>query len=181
MKRLIGLLGVMVSVAIGACGGSGGSAAVGQGATINIGVPLALTGPTPSSGSSSSRAMTSGPTGSTTPRAVFWWGQRRKVNLIYRDDQSTPAQTATPGQDLVSAQQVSFLLGTYGTSGTAQEAVVAQKAGLPMVSANGTSEDQIFSKGYDFVFCPAGPAKSYLKGVIDMALTLNPKRPRWPS
>ena len=53
-------------------------------------------------------------------------------------------------------------------------AVVAEKAGIPMVEGNGVAES-IFSQGYQYTFLVGSPAAKYLLGVIDVALAQDPK------
>lgn len=66
------------------------------------------------------------------------------------------------------------MLGPYGTAPTLQDSTVAEKNKMPMIEGNGAAES-IFSQGYKYTFGVLAPAQNYLRGVIDLVLTLDPK------
>jgi len=76
--------------------------------------------------------------------------------------------------ELIKEDKVNFLLGPYGTSSTLQVSTVAEKNKMPMIEGNGAAES-IFSQGYKYTFGVLSPAQNYLRGVVDLALSLDPK------
>jgi branched-chain amino acid transport system substrate-binding protein len=101
-------------------------------------------------------------------------GKTYKVDIRYADDESKPAEAARLVEDFVSNQHVNFILGPYGSANTATAAVVAERLQVPMVEGNGAATS-IFSQGRKFTFAVLAPGKGYLPGLLEMALTLNPK------
>ena len=100
-------------------------------------------------------------------------GKSYKIETKYYDDTSDAKQSATLATKLIKEDKVQFLLGPYGTAATAQQSTVAEQNKIPMVEGNGAAES-IFKQGYTYTFGVLSPAKNYLVGVIDMALTQSP-------
>jgi branched-chain amino acid transport system substrate-binding protein len=99
---------------------------------------------------------------------------KHPVDIKYEDDQSKADISATLVQKLITDEKANFILGPYGSSATATDAIVVERNGIPMVEGNGAAQ-AIFSHGYKFTFGVLSPANKYLTGVLDMAATLNPK------
>lgn len=173
--RFAWLLAV-VPLAVAACGGSaaqGGTTKTGS--DIIIGEALAATGQDAKEGA-------------LTKQGVDIWldwvnkqqggitvnGVKHKVQVLNVDDGSKPDQSAILDQKLITENKAQFLLGPYGSSATATTAVIAEKNQIPMAEGEGASS-AIFTKGYKYTFGTLAPAADYLKGVIDMAATLNPR------
>jgi branched-chain amino acid transport system substrate-binding protein len=101
-------------------------------------------------------------------------GKKRKIAITYYDDESDAKKTATLVERLVTQDKVDFLLGPYGTSATLQAAAVAEKYRVPLVEGNGAAES-IFNQGYTYTFGVLSPVRNYLRGVVDLTLTLSPR------
>ncbi len=101
-------------------------------------------------------------------------GKHYKIETKYYDDTSNAQQSATLAEKLIKEDKVNFLLGPYGTSSTLQVSTVAEKNKMPMIEGNGAAES-IFSQGYKYTFGVLSPAKNYLRGVVDLAVSLDPK------
>src|ERR1044071_395856 len=101
-------------------------------------------------------------------------GKHYKIVTKYYDDASNAQQSATLADKLIKEDKVNFLLGPYGTSPTLQVSTVAEKNKMPMIEGNGAAES-IFSQGYKYTFGVLSPAQNYLRGVVDLPLTLDPK------
>ncbi|MDQ6671780.1 MAG: amino acid ABC transporter substrate-binding protein, partial [Chloroflexota bacterium] len=101
-------------------------------------------------------------------------GKHYKIETKYYDDASNAQQSATLAEKLIKEDNVNFLLGPYGTSPTLQVSTVAEKNKVPMIEGNGAAES-IFTQGYKYTFGVLSPAQNYLRGVVDLVLTLDPK------
>jgi branched-chain amino acid transport system substrate-binding protein len=101
-------------------------------------------------------------------------GKTYKVDIKYADDESKPAEAARLVEKFVNDDKVNFILGPYGSPNTASAAAVVERLKVPMVEGNGAATS-IFSQGYKYTFAVLAPGKNYLQGLLEMALTLNPK------
>jgi branched-chain amino acid transport system substrate-binding protein len=101
-------------------------------------------------------------------------GKHYKIETKYYDDASNAQQSATLAEKLIKEDKVNFLLGPYGTSSTLQVSTVAEKNKMPMIEGNGAAES-IFSQGYKYTFGVLAPAQNYLRGIVDVSLTMDPK------
>ena len=97
-----------------------------------------------------------------------------KVDIKYYDDGSDAATSAKLVERLITQDNVKFILAPYGSAGTFAASVVTEKYGVPMVDPNGAAE-KIFSRGFKYTFAVLSPARKYLQGILEMALTLKPK------
>ena len=162
----------LVLAACGSAGGSGGAAATGE--DIVIGVPMSLTGASSKEGALAKQGYDMWLKWINDQGGIDVKGTKHKVQLKYEDDQSKADISAQLTTKLIAEEKAQFLLGPYGSSPTASDAVVAEKNGVPMVEGNGAAQ-AIFSQGYKFVFGVLSPANVYLQGVLDMAATLSPR------
>jgi branched-chain amino acid transport system substrate-binding protein len=95
------------------------------------------------------------------------------VQIIYYDDQSKPQISAELTDKLISQDQVSLLLGPYGSPATFADAAIAEKYRIPMVEANGAAR-KIFAQGYTYTFGILSPADEYATAMLKTALALRP-------
>ncbi len=101
-------------------------------------------------------------------------GKTYKVDIKYADDESNPQTAARLVEKFVSQDKVNFILGPYGSANSATAAAVVERLKVPMVEGNGSAE-KIFSQGFQYTFAVLSPARRYLEGIIEMALTEKPK------
>jgi branched-chain amino acid transport system substrate-binding protein len=101
-------------------------------------------------------------------------GKTYKVDIKYADDESNPQTAARLVEKFVSQDKVNFILGPYGSANSATAAAVVERLKVPMVEGNGSAE-KIFSQGFKFTFAVLSPARRYLEGILEMALTEKPK------
>ena len=101
-------------------------------------------------------------------------GKTYKVNILYADDESNPQTTARLVEKFVSEDKVNFILGPYGSGNSATAAAVVERLKVPMVEGNGSAE-KIFSQGFQYTFAVLSPARRYLEGILEMALTRKPR------
>src|SRR5713226_8395223 len=162
-----------VLVAVLACGGGGG--AVQSGEPIVIGAALSLTGPTAKEGALAKQGYDLWLDWITQQGGITVKGVKHPVQIKYEDDASKGDQSAILVQKLITEEKAQFLLGPYGSTPTATDAVVAEKNGIPMVEGNGAAQ-AIFNQGYKYTFGVLAPANVNMTAVLDMAATL-PSRP----
>lgn len=164
-----------ISLALSACTGTGGgSAGGGSSDTILFGAPISLTGSLAKEGQLTRDGYEIWKDTYNAAGGIKVGNKQYKIETKYYDDESDAQKSATLADKLIKEDKINFLLGPYGTSGTLQVSTVAEKNKIPMVEGNGAAES-IFSQGYQYTFGVLSPAKNYLRGVIDMAMTVNPK------
>lgn len=101
-------------------------------------------------------------------------GTRYRVNIVYRDDQSSPAGAAAAAEKLLAVDRVQFLLGPYSSELNLAVAPIAEVHATPLIVCGGSSE-KIYNQGYKYVFGVLSPARKYLVGIIEMASKRTPK------
>src|SRR5438445_758300 len=127
---------VGLAVLLAACGNSGsGTPAPSTGAPIIFGAAVSLTG---------SQSKEGGLTKQGYDLWLDWINQRggilvnnakHPVQLIYEDDQSNANLSATLVEKLITVEKAQFILGPYGSSATASDAIVVEKDGIPMAES----------------------------------------------
>src|SRR2546425_12452076 len=154
-RKLAPVLAGLV-VVLAACGSSNAGAAPSTGSPIVFGAAVSLTG---------SQSKEGGLTKQGYDLWLDWINQRggilvnnvkHPVQIIYEDDQSNANLSATLVQKLITSEKAQFILGPYGSSATASDAIVVEKNGVPMVESNGAAQS-IFSHGYKYTFGVLSP------------------------
>jgi branched-chain amino acid transport system substrate-binding protein len=154
--------------------GTGTQGATNFDGTLLFGAPISLTGSTAKEGGLTRDGYDLWRDTYNNAGGINVGGKRYKIETKYYDDASNAQQSATLAEKLIKEDKVNFLLGPYGTSATLQVSTVAEKNKMPMIEGNGAAES-IFSQGYKYTFGVLSPAQNYLRGVIDLALTMDPK------
>ena len=90
-----------------------------------------------------------------------------KLDVVYYDDESTPARGAQLVERLISQDKVKFMLGPYSSGLTKAMAPVTEKYQIPMVEANGASVS-LFNKGYRYLFATLSTTEYYLRSAVDL-------------
>jgi branched-chain amino acid transport system substrate-binding protein len=90
------------------------------------------------------------------------------VKLKYYDDESKPETGAKLYEKLITHDKVDLLIGPYSSAVTMAASTVAEKQGIPMVSA-GASASEIWGRGFKNVFGLYTPANTYMDQVMDFA------------
>src|SRR5262249_9988280 len=165
---------VALALAMTACSSVGGAGSNPNGDTIGFGAPLSLTGSLAKEGGLTRDGYEIWKDTYNAAGGITVGGKKYKIETKYYDDASNAQQSATLAEKLIKEDKVNFLLGPYGTSPTLQVSTVAEKNKMPMVEGNGAAES-IFSQGYRYTFGVLSPAQSYLRGVVDLSLGLDPK------
>ncbi|HAC60168.1 amino acid ABC transporter substrate-binding protein [Parvibaculum sp.] len=99
-------------------------------------------------------------------------GKPYMLEIVYYDDESTPARGAQLVERLIQQDGVKYLLGPYSSGLTEAIAPVTEKYGVPMVEANGAAVS-LFRKGYRYLFAVLSTTDQYLRGAVDLAAKVN--------
>ena len=106
-------------------------------------------------------------------------GKAYKLQVIYYDDESTPARTAQLLERLIKQDGVKFMLGPYSSATTAAAAPITEKYKVPMIEAEGASRS-LFTKGYKYLFAVLSTAEQYLASSVALAAEIGKKEGKKP-
>ena len=95
-------------------------------------------------------------------------GKDYRLEVLYYDDESTPARGAQLAERLIRQDGVRFMLGPYSSGLTQAIAPVTERHQVPMVEGNGASR-QLFNKGYRYLFAVLSTSEQYLQEAINLA------------
>jgi branched-chain amino acid transport system substrate-binding protein len=103
-------------------------------------------------------------------------GKEHKLVLKMLDNQSDVNLSVRQYTQLVTQDKVNFLLGGFASNFQLADSVVSEKYKIPMVQGGGAS-NEIFSRGFKYIFGTLAPASNYFGSTIEMmkALKTPPK------
>jgi branched-chain amino acid transport system substrate-binding protein len=101
-------------------------------------------------------------------------GASRKIELKILDNQSDVNLSVRQYVQLLAQDKVGFLLGPFASNFVLADSSVAEKARVPMVQGGGAS-DQIYGRGYKYVFGTLPAASNYFGSTIEAMTRLNPR------
>jgi branched-chain amino acid transport system substrate-binding protein len=90
------------------------------------------------------------------------------LDIVYYDDESTPARGAQLAERLINQDGVQFMLGPYSSGLTKAIAPVTEQYGIPMVEANGASIS-LFQQNYRYLFAVLSTTEQYLASSVALA------------
>jgi branched-chain amino acid transport system substrate-binding protein len=93
-------------------------------------------------------------------------GDLYNVELIFYDDESDADTANRLIEQLISEDEVNFILGPYGSGLTMATSTITEQYGMIMIEANGAAET-IFDRGYKYVFGVLSPASYYSKAAVE--------------
>jgi branched-chain amino acid transport system substrate-binding protein len=99
---------------------------------------------------------------------------QKKISLKILDNQSDVNLSVRQYVQLLSQDKVDFLLGPFASNFVLADSSVAEKSRVPMVQGGGAS-DQIYGRGYQYIFGTLPPASDYFGSTIDAVTRLEPK------
>lgn len=99
--------------------------------------------------------------------------EKRKLALKIYDNQSDVSLSVRQYTQLVSQDKVSLLLGPFASNFALADSAVSEKYKVPMVQGGGAS-DQIFSRGFKYIFGTLAPASNYFGSTVAMLKNLDP-------
>jgi branched-chain amino acid transport system substrate-binding protein len=100
-------------------------------------------------------------------------GEKRKLALKIYDNQSDVNLSVRQYTQLVSQDKVDLLLGPFASNFALADSAVSEKYQIPMVQGGGAS-DQIFSRGFKYIFGTLAPASNYFGSTVKMLKELDP-------
>ncbi|WP_139175684.1 amino acid ABC transporter substrate-binding protein [Halobellus clavatus] len=93
----------------------------------------------------------------------------RDVNVIIRDDESDPQQVRESLQTIIENNDVDMIWGTFGSLLVGAAASVAEREGLPMLSANFAYMEPHLNNNYEWTFAPFGKSRDMANGAVKLA------------
>ncbi len=99
---------------------------------------------------------------------------QRKLSLVLLDNQSDVNLSVRQYVQLLSQDKVDFLLGPFASNFVIADSSISEKNEVPMVQGGGAS-DQIYSRGYRYVFGTLPAASDYFGSTINAMAKLDPE------
>jgi branched-chain amino acid transport system substrate-binding protein len=157
-----------------ALGLAGASPSLAQEKTITLGAAVQLTGSLANIGRYYGDAYNFAIDTINAKGGVTAGGVKYQLKLDLLDNQSDVNLGVRQYVKLVTQDKVDFLLGPYASNDALDDSSVSEKYQIPMIEGGGAS-DQIFSRGYQYVFGTLPSANDYFRSTIDMMEKLEPK------
>jgi branched-chain amino acid transport system substrate-binding protein len=99
--------------------------------------------------------------------------KKEKLHLTILDNQSDVNLSVRQYVQLLTENKVNFLLGPFASNFALADSSISEKYQVPMIQGGGAS-DQIFTRGYKYIFGTLPAATDYFQSTIDAMLKLNP-------
>ena len=135
--------------------------------TISLGAAVSLSGKYSTAGNHTKKGYDLAVKYINSMGGVSVGGKMYDLEIIYYDDESTPARGASLAERLILRDGVSFMLGPYSSGLTKAIAPVTEKHGVPMVEANGASRS-LFNQGYRYMFAVLSTSEQYLQEAVNL-------------
>ncbi|HET7804632.1 MAG TPA: amino acid ABC transporter substrate-binding protein [Pseudolabrys sp.] len=145
-----------------------------QAADILLGASVQLTGPVANTGRYYKDAYEFAVDKINEHGGVKVGNERRKLVLKIYDNQSDVSLSVRQYTQLVTQDKVNLLLGPFASNFVLADSAISEKYKIPMVQGGGAS-DQIFSRGFKYVFGTLPAASDYFGSTIKMLTQLKPK------
>ncbi len=101
-------------------------------------------------------------------------GAERKLALKLLDNQSDVNLSVRQYVQLLSQDKVDLLLGPFASNFVLADSAISEKNSVPMVQGGGAS-DEIYSRGYKYIFGTLAAASDYFGSTIEAMSKLEPK------
>ena len=151
-----------------------------EGNTITLGSAISLTGKYATNGVHAQNGYELAVKQINESGGVMVGGKSYQLDIIYYDDESTPARGAQLAERLIQQDGIKFMLGPYSSGLTKAIAPVTEKYKIPMVEAEGASRS-LFTQGYRYLFAVLSTSEQYLASTIALAAELAEKNGKKPS
>jgi branched-chain amino acid transport system substrate-binding protein len=100
--------------------------------------------------------------------------KQEKLALKMYDNQSDVSLSVRQYTQLVTQDKVNLLLGPFASNFVLADSAISEKYKIPMVQGGGAS-DEIFSRGFQYIFGTLPAASDYFGSTIKMLAQLKPK------
>jgi branched-chain amino acid transport system substrate-binding protein len=158
----------LAAMAASLCLAGGAASAKVEGDTIVLGAAVSVTGKYSTNGKHTMNGYNLAIETINAAGGVEVAGKTYKLDIVYYDDESTPARGAQLAERLISQDGIKFLLGPYSSGLTRAIAPITEKYGIPMVEGNGASRS-LFTQGYKYLFAVLSTSEQYLASAISLA------------
>jgi branched-chain amino acid transport system substrate-binding protein len=169
MKRIsLGVAGVLLAASLTACmpGSNTESDSGDDSGPIKLGAAVSQTGAYSVEGKSVKEGYELWEKTVNEKGGIDVGGSKRKVKVVYYDDQSKPETAIKLTQRLISEDKVDFLLGPYSSGMTiATSAIAAQYKKI--MFAGGAAASSVFEQGNEYVFSPLALTSEYTVSGLD--------------
>jgi len=170
---MTGLLSSMRCAAVAASLAlAAGAAAAAQ--PISLGASVQLTGPLANTGRYYQDAYQFAIDRINAAGGVKVGSMQRKLELKLLDNQSDVNLSVRQYVQLLSQDKVDLLLGPFASNFVLADSAISEKNGVPMVQGGGAS-DQIYARGYKYIFGTLPAASEYFGSTIEAMAGLEPK------
>jgi branched-chain amino acid transport system substrate-binding protein len=167
MLRFVKSVGVCLAFAMAFAGGAHAQD------KLKIGFGLGLTGPLAANGKAALISM------------QIWQEEvnarggllGRPVELVYYDDQGSPANVPSIYAKLLDVDKVDLVISGYGTNMITPAMPIVMQKGMTMMSLIGLNANERFNYDRYFQIAPLGedPADAFSRGYFDLAASMDPK------
>ena len=96
-------------------------------------------------------------------------GKPYRIEVLYYDDESTPARGTERVERLIRQDDVKFILGPYSSSLTKAVLHIVERYKVPMVEANGAARE-LFTEGRRYIFAVLSTSDQYLRPALELAV-----------
>ena len=100
-------------------------------------------------------------------------GKKEKLALKIYDNQSDLNLSVRQYVQLLTQDKVNFLLGPFASNFALADSAISEKYQVPMVQGGGAS-DQIYTRGFKYIFGTLPPASDYFGSTLAMMKQLKP-------
>jgi branched-chain amino acid transport system substrate-binding protein len=145
-----------------------------QAADIVLGASVQLTGPVANTGRYYKDAYEFAVDKINEKGGVKVGNKHEKLALKIYDNQSDVSLSVRQYTQLVTQDKVNLLLGPFASNFVLADSAISEKYKIPMVQGGGAS-NQIFSRGFKYIFGTLPAASDYFGSTIKMLTQLKPK------
>src|SRR6478672_3037550 len=149
------------------------ASAVAGAQTVTFGASVQLTGPVANTGRYYKDAYDFAIEKINAAGGVKVGSTQQKIALKLLDNQSDVNLSVRQYSQLLSQDKVNFLLGPFASNFVLADSSIAEKSSVPMVQGGGAS-DEIYTRGYKYIFGTLPAASDYFGSTIDALAKLNP-------
>jgi branched-chain amino acid transport system substrate-binding protein len=149
-------------------------AAAGPTETLRLGAAVALTGPVSKEGNLVKDGYDVWMQTVNDQDGFDVGGKKHKVEIKFYDDESKPDTATRLTEKLITEDKSQFILGPFSSGITQATSTISERYSILTIAPQANA-DPIYERGYKYIFSVLPPASTYLRGLIDMAASMNPK------